>query len=58
MKICDSEFLDNGFNIFQGETMFKRIYFSQYVEDSQLINDIEIFINKEWGYELKVFREK
>ena len=24
------------------------------MEDSQLINDIEIFINKEWGYELKV----
>ena len=34
--------------------MFKRIYFRQYVEDSQLINDIEIFINKERGYELKV----
>ena len=46
MKICDSEFLDNGFNIFKGETMFKRIYFRQYVEDSQLINYIEIFLNK------------
>ena len=54
MKICDSAFLDNGFNIFKGESMFKRIYFRQYVEDSQLINEIEIFINKDWGYELKV----
>ena len=54
MKICDSAFLNNGFNIFKGESMFKRIYFRQYVEDSQLMNEIEIFINKEWGYELKV----
>ena len=34
--------------------MFKRICFRQYVEDSQLINDIELFLNKERGDELKV----
>ena len=34
MKICDSAFLDNGFNIFKGDSMFKRICFRQYVEDS------------------------
>ena len=54
MKICDSAFLDNGFNIFKGESMFKRIYFRQYVEDSQLMNEIKIFINNGWGYKLKV----
>ena len=33
VKICDSAFLDNGFNIFKGESMFKRIYFRQYVDN-------------------------
>ena len=54
MKICDSTFLDNGFNIFKGDSIFKKIYFRQYVKDSQLVNELEIFINKEWGYQLKV----
>ena len=54
MKICDSTFLDNGFNIYKRDSIFKKIYFRQYVKDSQLVNELEIFINKEWGYQLKV----
>ena len=55
MKICDSASLDNGgFNIFKRDSIFKRIYFRQNVKDSQLVNELEIFINKDWGYQLKV----
>ena len=56
MKICDSEFLDNGSDIFRGYIMFKRICHGQYVKDSQLVNELGLFIYKEWGYQMKVLR--
>ena len=31
MKICDSTFLDNGFNIYKRDSIFKKIYFRKIV---------------------------